>query len=161
MIQYGVEHDGVIYTQYSGPELQFPMPEDFCNGFEVELKDGRYRAVNKNEVIFHISTFGVQHFYLSVHVYTRLAKLDSDGDPTLRSRAGAVMDVNGNIVEYPESIELEILREVTKEDKEACPIRWADYDEGDLTNAFDSRSELMEIVEKIKKWFPDYTHKIE
>jgi hypothetical protein len=44
---------------------------------------------------------------------------------------------------------IEIIREVTKEEIEKYPQRWDGYKAGDVTNAFNSKSELLDTIDFI------------
>lgn len=133
----------------------FPLPLNYGEDFSAELDDGLYQIVNPHVVEMDVTTFGVQHYYLSARLSLKFKKVGTDS-----YRFGFFRDKNGNKVIPPDNIIIDICRDVTEEDIRKYPYRWDGYHVGDPTNAFDSLEDIDKAIEVVKTWFPGYEFKI-
>ena len=96
---------------------------------------------------------GIDHYYLTASLSIQLRKGNC-------YRGGYVCDKDGNKVDYPQPLHLEICRPVTEAEIKADPDRWRGYHPGSLTNAFWRVEDIKEAIEEVKTWFPGYEFEI-
>lgn len=131
------------------------FPIDY--GTDLILKDNpeiKPRVRNPRTVKIDITTFGVMHYY---------ADILADGIDLIEEENGVLKIVGGyvsnefskicekNRGKYQSQYRIEVLRFVTKEEKEKYPIRWKGYYPGDTTKAFYSEEEALQQALKIVK----------
>lgn len=133
-----------------GCDFQIPIPTTYGEDFSCELAEGTYFIKNDHVVHLEVTTFGVQHWYLTAIVYLLL----TNGTST---RYGYIRGKDGKPIDYPRDIKLDVVRRVSEEDINGNPDRWEGYEVGDLTNAFNSLEDIEVAIEVAKTWFPGYT----
>ena len=143
----------IDFIQTSGRKFEKGIPLDWCEDFSVETEDGLFKCVNTHKVVLTMSTFGFDHYYLTASLSIQLRKGNC-------YRAGCVRDKDGNKVDYPQPLHLEICRPVTEAEIKADPDRWRGYHTGSLTNAFWRVEDIKEAIEEVKTWFPGYEFEI-
>lgn len=129
-----------------------PIDQKRGLGFEFISSGKRYITtgdINKDlpthrEARLSISTYGVAHYYGKLKININ----NTDINNSSRSISGFL----GKGVAIPDeckSLDIELLRLVTEEDKSDDPRRWEDYDIGDKTNAFYLEEDIIELIRNL------------
>lgn len=112
---------------------------------------GKKPEKDKRRIRLEITTYGVDHFY---------GNLRADGidflQPDERGNICCVWDSNVYATEkkYPlanSSYDIELNREVTEKEITHYPCRWEGYSPGDLTNAFYTPEEIINLAIQVCK----------
>jgi hypothetical protein len=141
-----------IAISYCRDHEQYPRIFTDNYGIGITFKDDEnkeYTSVlsgegKSQEIILSITSFvgmGGIHWYGTLDVYP----------PCLMEREGRkIRDIGGYFDRFKpkeaRGIKIELVRPVKQDEIDADPTRWEDYEAGDMTNAFSSHVEVVNVA---------------
>ena len=130
---------------------EFPISDNYGEGFTFKndgkdfITKGTYDYHNKEyrEISLNITSYGIQHYYARIFIGVNNIDMDNPSHSILGSLREA------GIPDNCKSLDLELTRKVTSEEKENFPNRWGGYDVGEPTDAFYSEEDIISLFKKI------------
>lgn len=137
----------------------FPLATSVGEGFEFELDGklyrtrGEYDERGRRVAEFHLSSYagycaGASHWYC--RAYLPMENVCTESGGCVFGYLGGV-----TVPRESQSVVFDVCRPLTQLDIIADPDRWENYEVGDHCTAFNDRSELLEIISGIQRYFGD------